>query len=462
MRIAEPNSRDEPAKPESPLWAPQRRHFTGGMVLIVTLAAFETTALSTALPTIVRELRAESWYSWPFTVFMVSSAISTVLSGRASDRRGPAAPLLLAMPVFALGLLLAGFAPSMPVLLVARVLQGLGAGGQIVPLYVMVSRVYPEQHRPAAFGILSAAWVLPALLGPAITGTLTQYLSWRWAFLGLAPLVALGAVLVAPTIRRVGAASGAGESTRRAPPLAALGAALGVVGMESASRNSAPASLLLGLGAFAVFVVSLRMLLPAGTLLGRRGIPVMVLARGLLPGAFFGAQAFIPLTLSVVHHWPPAVAGVPLTAGSLGWALGAYGQSKQRRYRWETLVAAGFGLVACGLAGLVASSAGAAWSVIVIWFVAGTGMGLGMNSTAVRVLALSPGEQQGFHSAALQVAGLLGQAVAVGLGGVLVNALATAESPTAGVVPLDLALMCLAVLMAFVVFRSDRGAATSA
>ncbi|WP_263399763.1 MFS transporter [Saccharopolyspora pogona] len=84
--------------------------------------------LGTALPTIVAELGAQHWYSWSFTVFLAASAIGTVLGGRQADRRGPALPLLLALPTFAVGLIVAAAAHSILVLLVARVLQGCGGG----------------------------------------------------------------------------------------------------------------------------------------------------------------------------------------------------------------------------------------------------------------------------------------------------------------------------------------------
>ncbi|KAA5832907.1 MFS transporter [Saccharopolyspora hirsuta] len=414
--------------------------------------------LGTALPTIVAELDAQHWYSWPFTVFLAASAIGTVIGGRQSDRRGPAVPLLLALPAFAIGLLVAGFAPTMPVLLVARVLQGLAGGVLIVALYVMIARVFPEEHRPAAFGALSSAWVVPALVGPVVSGVLTEQASWRWVFLGLAPLVCIGAVMLVPAARRFGARSDDPPVPRPGLPLAAVGAAGGVVALNWAAQDPAVGSLLVGLVGVVVLVPSLRLLLPAGTLRARPGIPVMVLSRGLLSGLFFTAQAFVPLALTVVHHYSPTAAGVPLTVGSVGWTAGALWQSRQRELRRERVVAAGFALVGVGIAGLALSlpAWGPHWLVFACWFVAGCGMGIGVTSTSVRVLALSAAGERGFNSAALQISDMLGQAALVGLGGVVVAALATPASPTAGVAPLDLALLVAAGLAALALVRATR------
>ncbi len=441
----------------SALWHPQRRAFTVGLILLVTLIAFEAMGLATALPTMVNELGGQRFYSWPFTVFMAASAVSTVLGGRLADRHGPALPLLLAVPTFALGLLLAGLTPSMTVLLMARALQGLGAGAQIVALYVMIARVYPEQHRPQAFAALSTAWVVPALVGPAVAGLLTEHLSWRWVFLGLAPLVAVGAVLLAPSLRRLRPPEVAAPA-RSGLPLAALGAAGGAVGLTWAAQNPSWLSLALGVASVVALLASSRVLLPAGTLRGRRGIPVMVLSRGLLAGTFFAAQAFVPLTLTAVHDYSPATAGIPLTVGSLGWTLGALWQSRNSNLSREYIVSAGLALVATATAGLTVTAPawGPHWMVFVLWAVGGLGMGIAVASTGVRVLALSPRSEQGFHSSALQLSDMLTQTVLIGLAGVLVTALASTEAPTRGVVTVDVLLALSALVGAALARRSGR------
>ncbi|MER5389632.1 MFS transporter [Saccharopolyspora sp. NPDC002686] len=446
----------------SALWNPRRRTFTAGLVLVITLVAFEAMGLGTALPTIVAELDAQHWYSWPFTVFLASSAIGTVIGGRQSDRRGPALPLLVALPTFALGLVVAGFAHSMLVLLVARVLQGLAGGVLIVALYVMIARVFPEEHRPAAFGALSSAWVVPALVGPVVSGALTEHASWRWVFLGLAPLVCLGTAMLVPTARRFGARSEDPPEPRPGLPLAAVGAAGGVVALNWAVQDPTLISLLVGLAGVVALVPSLRLLLPKGTLRARPGIPLMVLSRGLLAGLFFTAQAFVPLSLTVVHHYSPTAAGVPLTVASIGWAAGSLWQGRQRELRRERVVAVGFSLVGFGVAGLSLSLPewGLPWLVYACWFVAGCGMGIGITSTSVRVLALSAEAERGFNSSALQISDMLGQATLVGLGGVVVAALATPASPTRGVLPLDLVLLVGAVLAALPLVRATRGRAS--
>jgi MFS family permease len=111
---------------------------------------------------------------------------------------------LVASPLlFGIGLLVAGTAGSMAQLLVGRVLQGLGAGALTVACYVLIAAIYPERARPAVFGLLASAWVLPSLIGPPAAGVVTEALSWHWVFLGLVPVVVLAVSLVVPAVRQL-------------------------------------------------------------------------------------------------------------------------------------------------------------------------------------------------------------------------------------------------------------------
>src|SRR3712207_7477608 len=117
-------------------------------------------------------------------------------SGDVGDRRGPRVALPWGVAAFAAGLLVAGLAGGMAVFVAGRALQGLGAGVMVVLLYVIAGQAYDSSLRPRLFGAISAAWVLPALVGPVVAGLVTTHASWRLVFLGLLPLIVLGALLV--------------------------------------------------------------------------------------------------------------------------------------------------------------------------------------------------------------------------------------------------------------------------
>src|SRR4029079_6437723 len=94
------------------------------------------------------------------------------------------------LALFAIGLLAGGLAPSMLILVAARFVQGLGAGTLQPIAYVAIGGTLPETLRPRMFAVLSTAWVLPGVIGPAIAGTVGEHIGWRFVFLGLLPLIA--------------------------------------------------------------------------------------------------------------------------------------------------------------------------------------------------------------------------------------------------------------------------------
>lgn len=429
------------------LWAPDRRAATAGIVLLVTLTAFERMGVNTAMPRIVASLHGGDLYAWPFLAFLVASVVSTVLVGQVCDQRGPARVFLAGPVLFLAGLLVSGMAPSMLVLLAGRVLQGMGAGAQTVVSTVVIGLVYPERDRPAAFGAVSAAWVLPALIGPTVAGVVTERFGWRMVFLGLVPLVMIGVVLLMRVARRLPPHQGTGLAPRRGRRAAAFAAAGGVAGLSWAAQRPSPWTIALGVLSLAALVPAQRVLLPAGTLRARRGLPVTILARGLLAGAYFACVAYVPLTLTGAHGFGPVLAGVPLTVGSLGWATASAWQGRHGDLPRERLLRLGFALIAIGVAVLAftAPTWGPAWLTLPALAVAGAGMGLGVSSVSVLTLAASTPHERGVNSAAMWLCDQLGAAVFVGLGGVLISALGSTARPSVPVLVLDL-LMALVAL----------------
>src|SRR5690606_3654410 len=147
------------------------------------------------------DLDGLAFYAWGFSGFMTASMFGTVLAGEACDRFGPLAPFLAGIALFTGGLVVAGVAPTMPVFIAGRVIQGLGGAAAIVTAYVIVGRAYDPRLRPRAFAVMSAAWVLPSILGPAIAGVLTETWTWRLVFLGLVPFAIAPLLLVLPRLR---------------------------------------------------------------------------------------------------------------------------------------------------------------------------------------------------------------------------------------------------------------------
>ena len=211
---------DSAPRRRSVLWTAEHRLTTIALLLVVTLVAFENMGVATAMPTLVADLHGLSLYSWPFTIFLISSVVATVLSGRIGDRRGPAPALLAGPALFAAGLVVAGTATGMPTFLLGRALQGFGSGLLLVSVSLLIALTFTDQERPVIYAANAAAWVLPAVIGPSLAGVVTVSIGWRWVFLGLVPLVVVGVAMLVVVVRRLPAycrppAADARASSRR-------------------------------------------------------------------------------------------------------------------------------------------------------------------------------------------------------------------------------------------------------
>ena len=159
--------------------APRYRATTLGMVALVSLSAFEALAIAAAMPTVATALNGLPLYAFAFGSTLATSVVGMTVAGRWCDRRGPAGALWGGLACFVVGLLLAGLAIGMPMLIAGRLVQGLGAGALSVSLYVLVGRQYPQALRPKIFAAFSAGWVVPSLIGPALSGLVVEHLGWR-------------------------------------------------------------------------------------------------------------------------------------------------------------------------------------------------------------------------------------------------------------------------------------------
>ena len=413
------------------LWSPRRRSLTIGLVLTITLVAFEALAISTIMPKVAHELDGLELYGWVFTSFLLGSLIGIVVVGGAIDRRGLALPFGLGLGLFAIGLLVGGLAPSMPVLVAARFVQGLG-GGTVPPIaYVAIGRSLPETLRARMFATMSTAWVLPGVIGPAIAGAIGQWIGWRAVFLGLLPLIAVVGAMTLNALHAVAAAAQddttarTADAERRRLPLAllvSLGVGLVTVGLTL--PELAAAATLAGAGAV-LGAFALRRLTPAGTLLARPVLPAAVLLRGLLTFMFFGFDVFVALVLVNWRGRSLTESGIALTATTVLWTAGSWVQARNTT-RWPTyrFVQAGFATALLGLAGfMLVLRQDVNWLVGIPTFaLAGFGMGLAYSPLALIVLREAAPGVQGSASSALSLTDTVGTALGTGVAGAIVAA----------------------------------------
>lgn len=400
------------------------RALTIGAVALISLTAFEALAVATVMPAVAADLDGLTLYALAFGAPLATSVVGMALAGAWADGVGPRRPLAVGVGLLAVGLLLAGLAPQMTVFAMGRGVQGLGAGMLTVAIYALVGSIVPEPMRPRIFAWFSAAWVLPAMVGPAVSGLLLHTVGWRSVFL-LVPALALPAGLVmwpavasapVPSRERV---LGARDGVRRRVLLAA-GAGAGAAVFQVAGTRQSTLGWVVAVLALVVVVLCAHRLLPRGLFRLGRGLPSVVAVRGLIGAAFAGAEAYLPLLLVREHGWEPAVAGLVLTLGAVTWFVGAWIQGRlpdpQARYPLSRI---GTALLVAGVATFLVTTLPAVpgWIVAIGWGMAGVGIGMTYSSTSLLALHLSPPERHGEASSALTTSESLTAAVVLALGG---------------------------------------------
>jgi MFS family permease len=393
---------------------------TAGLLLLEALVAIEALIVVTVLPAVERELGGLSLYGWTFTALTLASIGTVPVAGRVTDRVGPTPVLLLSVLLYVGGLLVAASAPSMAVVVVGRLVQGVGGGGLYTVSLAAVAKSYPDRIRPRVMALLASMWILPGLFGPIIGSVVAETLGWRWAFLFPIPAIAIGVLLVIPTLRGIAAQS----DEERLPVLPSLllmaGAGLLLAGLTEitwATLVLVPAGIAIGLPGF-------RRITPRGTLVARPGLPAAAAAAFLASCAFLAVDGFLTLMLTNVRGLTIGQAGLIITAASVSWAAGSWYESRvvgRRGARWLTsagalLIAAGTVLVAGGLfreIPIVLPYIG--------WGVGGLGMGMVFPTIPLSVMGEATRGREAGELSSIILMDFLGVGLGAGLGGASVS-----------------------------------------
>jgi len=453
MNLADPVTDTAPTDSQS-LFAPGRRAACIGAIALISMLAFESIAVATAMPAVAEALDGLPYYALAFGATLATSVLGMTAAGQLCDKRGPYRAALAGLAAFLAGLLLAGLAPSMPVLVLGRALQGLGSGVLGVTLYVGVGQVVPQSLHPKLFAMFAGAWVVPGLVGPALASFLVQFLGWRSVFLAVAAAVPAAAALILPALRRVG--TGTGEELRWGGMRWALLASAGALTLHSASQQSGTKSALLFAAGLVAAGIAARLLLPAGTLRAARGLPTVILLRGLIAATFASAEAFLPLLLTQHFGWSLTQAGIALSAGAVTWSVGSALQARVHKPESRRLLLpGGFTLTALALTIVIAPLLFGLPSALVFagWTLVGLGIGLSFPILSVLLLKLSPPEQQGSNTSSLQLCDALTSSAALALAGLLFDPV------TREVLPVLLLALGLVTVAALLSPRAQPGAA---
>jgi EmrB/QacA subfamily drug resistance transporter len=408
--------------------APPRGRIVFGVMLGLFLGAMESTAVATAMPTVIATLGGLAVYSWVFSGYILAATISMPLWGKAADLYGRRAAYLAGLGIFLAGSILSGLATSMPALIAFRTVQGAG-GGALIPLgYTIVADIFGLERRAKMQGYFSATWGVASIAGPLIGGFLTDHASWRWVFYVNVPFGLLAGGILAQALAHLPRPPGAVRVDWTGGLLLTAGMTALLVALVEDGRGGAGLGPLLVLAAvlLVAFVVWERRapepLLPL-RLFSNRIFRAAAISGFLTGMAMFGAISFVPLFVQGVQGGTATQAGTALTPFVLGWVTFSAISARlllKVGYRWPVLA----GMACLILAFYLMSEMGPgttrgaiAWTMAL----AGVAMGLVMVPLLIAVQNAVPKRDLGAATSATTFFRSIGGAAGVAVMGAVLS-----------------------------------------
>lgn len=375
-----------------------------GILLCIFLSSLDQTVIIPAVPAIAADLNAFGHLAWIVTAYLLTSTAATPIIGKLSDIWGRRALLIPSLIIFILASLACGFAQSLPQLIIARAVQGLGGAGLMSMAQASIADVVAPRERGRYQGYMASMWGISSIAGPIVGGWVTDHLSWRWIFWANLPIGLVALFLCERALRMI-------KTQKRAVQIDYLGSAL-LIGSVTALLlmlswggvelpwTSAPVVTLgvVGLGLMVVLIWQERRaadpILPP-RLFANRTFFFGVLIAFFTSLGLFGATFLLPLYLQLVMGFDAATSGllvVPFLASSV---VGAFigGQIARRIGRTKGLVVAGLVACALGFLGLTLQADGGSL-YLVLPFSALIGLGIGVTMPSILMQVQNAAERR--------------------------------------------------------------------
>jgi EmrB/QacA subfamily drug resistance transporter len=401
---------------------------TIAVMMSLFMASMEATVIATAMPTIVSELGGLESFSWVFAIYMLTSTIAGPIFGKLSDMIGRRPVYFVAIGMFTLGSLLCGLAPTMPALIAARAVQGIGAGGLQPLAFIIIGDIFTLEQRARIQGLFSGVWGVSSVIGPLLGGLIVDVASWHWVFLiNLVPAAAAALLFNA----------GWRDAARRDGPrpridyagagLLAGGVALLLLGLDHPTTPSGLA-LLAGSAVVLVLLVIVELRAEAPILpvtLFRDRLFAVACAQGILAGSvLFGSVNYIPLYVQTVLGSSATEAGSTITPMMLGWVFTSIIAGRLLLLvNYRNLVVTGMSLFAVGafLLSRIRPEM-SRFELALAVALMGIGMGASIPSFLISVQSSVARSSLGTATSTLTFSRTIGGAIGVAtLGGILAN-----------------------------------------
>jgi MFS family permease len=398
----------------------------------IALHAVETYITATLMPSVVRDIGGLPLFAWATTLYVAASVLGSIFVAVRPDGVTLNRCYVGGATLFGVGSLVCAAAPMMEILLIGRVVQGLGAGLLVTLGYSFIRFVYPERLWNTASTLYAAVWGIATFLGPTIGGIFAAGSAWREAFLLIIPIAAIMAI-AAPRLLPSGESERISTKAPFPQILLLLAAVLAVSFSGSVDTVAVRGTLALcaALAVAAMVTIERRSsarLLPAGTVSLASPLARVYLIMLLLLVAL-ASDIYIPFFLQELHGVTPLVSGYLVALLALGWTAAAFLTSSLTGRRSKRAIAAGTLVEALATGLLVFALArhnpdgGLALLVpaTVLIFAMGFGVGLGWAHLVTHVLRLAPDGEKDKASAAITTMQALGTAFGAAIAGLIAN-----------------------------------------
>ena len=385
--------------------------------LAIALFGIDIFVISTIMPTIVADIGGAQFYSWTVMLYMVGSIIGSSSAGPVKELFGRRSGYVFAGLLFAIGNLGAFFAPDMVILLIWRLVQGLGGGLMVSQSFGLVGDVFPSELRVRILSMISTTWGLATIIGPGFGGIFAEFTIWRAAF---ACVVPLGLVFVLLAWRFIPSSAGKGltkQSISIFPiyRLAGLGGSILCVGFSSQFEETfiRAALILVAIGlvvlAFRRDTISDNPIFPKKTLVINSEIGSAYWIILLTTMSFVFGTIYVTLYLQVIHNQAPLVAAYIHALMSLSWtASSLMVASISGRPIWWVIIGGVF-LILVGIVLLaIWAVSGSVIAPILGLILVGFGMGLSNNHIIALAISAVPDGQSSLAGSAVQTIRNLG------------------------------------------------------
>lgn len=399
----------------------------------ISLHALNMYLSTTMLPSIVKDIGGLNWYAWNTTLFVLTSIISASASGLLLTRYGARSAYHIASIFLFLGTFLAGIAPHMPVMLLGRAIQGLGGGLLLALSYAMIMRLFAQSLWPRAMALLSAMWGIATLIGPAIGGMFSQWEIWRWAFIGLLPLI----LIYMTFCERILPTKNSMEETDQQntfPFQQLIWLALAVLSISIGGLND---SGLINLFSIMLGLILIERMLKAESKARIKLFPsqTFVWGSGLfyLFGSMFllifamTSEIYIPYYLQILKGQSPLLAGYISVLIAIGWAISEVYSAGWQGRAMQRAVTYGPYLVILGIASLSLSLSGHGTHIFNLGLIsasllfAGFGIGMGWPHLSSRALKIVPQHEQQIIASAMTTIQMFAASLGTSIAGMVVN-----------------------------------------